>query len=74
MNVAIYNPSSNDLSQVQLAVPNDGFMVKDSRGRDLTSAIACADDHTRDVSKFLSCWLNIEVSVPSRKVTIIQVF
>ena len=27
MNVAIYNPSSNDLSQVRLAVPDDGFKV-----------------------------------------------
>jgi len=74
MNVAIYNPSSNDLSQVRLAVPNDGFMVKDSLGRDLTSAIACAGDHARDVSKYISCWLNVEVPIPSRKVTVIQVF
>lgn len=49
MNVAIYNPSSNDMSQVQLAVPNDGFTVKDSKGRNLISAITCVDDHVRDV-------------------------
>jgi len=32
------------------------------------------DDHVRAHPKIVSCWLNVEVSIPSRAVTVLQVF
>ena len=40
----------------------------------MTSAITCVNDHVRAHPKIVSCWLNVEVSVPSRAVTVLQVF